>query len=416
VAKKKPKGEGPKRPQQRATQSEDIAEILESAAEGQKPLPADAVEVADDWPVKFADQDPNYDWRALMLRIRDLRGLTDKLLVPFILGELNPNQVATSIASNKDLPNAEEGERVSGVIAWLRSQVGSCSICGTTLDLQVDHETPRQDIIEGRATVADVANPANYRLRCRRHNSSRRHKRGGLTHLTTQSALMWLLFEFLPRTPFDFARLGRLYGLSMFAPRFAEAWTMAHWLRTSRQFDFEDSADLSDILSHLLLWPDGAMTRRRPEDLRQTGARQSNVMVSSRNHLIVIATADRKATAFRLPIITVPYSHYFSGRKVTVSVGAVSRDLTPPDLCFNYPSRKKGMGVPPFPTWKPSPPRGFEVIQVYEVPSTADATITLAKRQRVFAPGKRRGALGKGPASTVEVAVSGQTIHPLAFA
>lgn len=83
------------------------------------------------------------------------------------------------------------------------------------------------------ADLAEVADRLeNMILRCRRHNVVRRpsHKKGGLTFLTAEAALMWLLFVKRPTTSQEFAKICRTYGLSMANIRFEEAWAMARWL------------------------------------------------------------------------------------------------------------------------------------------------------------------------------------------
>src|SRR5207253_1014354 len=72
----------------------------------------------------------------------------------------------------------------------------------------------------------------NMVLRCRRCNVIRRrsHKFGGLTHLTAEAALMWILLVVRPLTHLDYIRMCRLYGMTMSDIRMNEAWAMAHWL------------------------------------------------------------------------------------------------------------------------------------------------------------------------------------------
>ncbi len=56
------------------------------------------------------------------------------------------------------------------------------------------------------------------------------HKLGGQTFLTTEAALMWILFVKRPKTYQAFEGLCRAYGLTMAHIRFQEAWAMARWL------------------------------------------------------------------------------------------------------------------------------------------------------------------------------------------
>lgn len=182
----------------------------------------------------------------------------------------------------------------AAVRSWHFLQNGRCADCGTRVDLQADHAIPREfvgsvgtalrntnpefetrdsadviseiekalrSLIDGykytgienelvtalsvdlyRALMAgakefgDFANVAdrldNMVLRCRRHNVVRRpsHANGGVTFLTAEAGLMWLLFVHRPDTYEKFAQLCRDYGLTMANIRFEEAWAMARWL------------------------------------------------------------------------------------------------------------------------------------------------------------------------------------------
>jgi hypothetical protein len=95
------------------------------------------------------------------------------------------------------------------------------------LELQADHVVPREKIGEAADRLE------NMTLRCRRCNVIRRpsHKKGGLTHLTAEAALMWILFTKKPATYQEFEKLCRSYGLTMANIRFEEAWAMAKWLQ-----------------------------------------------------------------------------------------------------------------------------------------------------------------------------------------
>ncbi len=80
------------------------------------------------------------------------------------------------------------------VRAWHFEQSGKCADCGTRLELQADHVVPKEEAGE------EADRLENMTLRCRRCNVVRRpsHKLGGKTLLTTESALMWLLFTKRP--------------------------------------------------------------------------------------------------------------------------------------------------------------------------------------------------------------------------
>jgi hypothetical protein len=84
----------------------------------------------------------------------------------------------------------------------------------------------------------------NITLRCRRCNVIRRpsHKKGGLTYLTAESALMWLLFTKKPRTYDEYKVLCRNYGLTMADVRFEESWAMARWLEREGLYEIDQES------------------------------------------------------------------------------------------------------------------------------------------------------------------------------
>src|SRR5699024_10700579 len=133
-----------------------------------------------------------------------------------LLGELNPPQVGTAIASadkkkfgfkdNHCREYPKEVSVMSRVMSWLYDQDGYCADCGTRLDLQADHVQGRENFENPR----DADTLDNLTLRCRRHNVAKRNShvgRAGRTALPAQQALMWILLELRPRTRRDFERL-----------------------------------------------------------------------------------------------------------------------------------------------------------------------------------------------------------------
>jgi hypothetical protein len=194
----------------------------------------------------------------------------------------------------------------AAVRSWHFSQNGRCVDCGTRIDLQADHAIPKEFVgavglaikadhadldtadslevikdIEGRlkallqannyggieatliglvatdlygalaAGVSDQSELANVAdrldnmvLRCRRHNVIRRpsHANGGVTFLTAEAALMWLLFVHRPDDYRDFANLCRAYGLTMANIRFEEAWAMARWLESTGAYQIKSTS------------------------------------------------------------------------------------------------------------------------------------------------------------------------------
>jgi hypothetical protein len=78
----------------------------------------------------------------------------------------------------------------------------------------------------------------NMQLLCKRCNAKKRpsHKRAGLTHLTAEAGLMWLLLHFRPDTYEEYKFLCRAYGTTMADIRFQEAWALAEWLRSGGRY------------------------------------------------------------------------------------------------------------------------------------------------------------------------------------
>lgn len=167
------------------------------------------------------------DWRALLNWFVQSGLLTYKEITSLTLGHLNPSQVGTSIASKKTFQRHFPPRKCwQAVRSWHFDQNGRCIDCGTRLELQADH-------VETRADHGDEADRLeNMTLRCRRCNVIRRpsHKQGGLTFLTAEAALMWILFRWRPTRYQDFEKLCREYGMTMANIRFQEAWAMARWL------------------------------------------------------------------------------------------------------------------------------------------------------------------------------------------
>jgi len=167
------------------------------------------------------------DWRRLIDWLIETGFVSAKEIGALVLGHLNPSQVGTSIASKKTFQaNYEPRKTMQAVLAWHVEQSGKCADCESRLELQADHVKTREE-------YGDAADRLeNMTLRCRRCNVVRRpsHKQGGLTHLTTESALMWLLLVKRPPTYQAYEKLCREYGLTMANIRFKEAWAMAHWL------------------------------------------------------------------------------------------------------------------------------------------------------------------------------------------
>lgn len=213
-------------------------DYLIDASEGDNAAVADEREFVDR--SALADIDWSEDhWADLLQDLIDGGIVSFKEVTALVLGHLNPSQVGTSIASKKTFQaNYAPRQTMQAVYAWHNSQTGRCEDCGTRLELQADH-------IESRELYGDAADRLdNMTLRCRRCNVVRRpsHLNGGKTFLTTESALMWLLFVHRPETYQEFERLCRRYGLTMANVRFREAWAMAHWLQRDGLYTIDSSS------------------------------------------------------------------------------------------------------------------------------------------------------------------------------
>ena len=178
-------------------------------------------------------------WQALITYLVDKGILNFKEVASLVLGHLNPSQVGTSIAS-KDTFKAQYPKRKcwQAVRVWHFQQSGKCADCGTRLELQADHKVSRKQL----GDKADRLK--NMTLRCRRCNVIRRpsHRKGGLTYLTAEAGLMWLLLVKRPKTYEDFEKLCRKYGLTMANIRFQESWAMARWLKRDGLYEIDSSS------------------------------------------------------------------------------------------------------------------------------------------------------------------------------
>ena len=176
------------------------------------------------------------DWQELLDWLIESGFVSAKEIGALVLGHLNPSQVGTSIASKATFQaHYPPRKTMQAVLAWHIAQSGKCADCGSRLELQADHVETRQDYGD------DADRLENMTLRCRRCNVIRRpsHRHGGKTHLTTESALMWLLFVKRPDTYQAYEKLCRNYGLTMANIRFKEAWAMAHWLAREGLYEID---------------------------------------------------------------------------------------------------------------------------------------------------------------------------------
>lgn len=179
-----------------------------------------------DFPSKDTDWQEE-QWKKIIQYLVNTGLVTYKEIASLLLGHLNPSQVGTSIASKTNFKSQFPPRKCwEATRKWHFRQSGRCLDCGTRLELQADHVIPREKLGDKADTLK------NMTLRCRRCNVIRRpsHKKGGLTYLTTEAALMWILFTKRPKTYQEYHNLCRGYGLTMANIRFEEAWAMARWL------------------------------------------------------------------------------------------------------------------------------------------------------------------------------------------
>lgn len=286
---------------------------------------------------------PDEEWSRLLRELIRAEIVTWKDVTTLVLGHLNPPQVGTALASSPGFKaRYGKGNTMRVVIRWLYQQSGRCADCGSRLELQADHRRPREEF--SNPLEADYIE--NMELRCRRCNVIRRpsHVYGGRTHLTAESALMWILFCIRPRTFLDFVRLCRLYGLTMADIRMQEAWAMAYWLPW---YEIEeDSSNMYD----LLLWSDNAITRRRtgavmpgdPEPLYQ-GVPGNYVL-----GFIARKSSAKAPVFYEMPLHQIPFSTY--------DLGSRPRN----DIAVKYRAPDRRNGRPP--RLLPLPPRDMQLL------------------------------------------------------
>lgn len=191
---------------------------------------------------QFPDSDHLWtedNWRTMLEHLIEEKLVTYKEISSLLLGSLNPPQVGTSVASKKTFQAHYPKRKCwEAVRQWHFDQSGQCTDCGTRLSLQADHIIPREEL----GDEADRLD--NLELRCRRCNVVKRpsHKQGGKTFLTSEAALMWILFTKTPRTYQEYHDACREYGLTMANVRFEEAWAMAKWLNKLGKYEISSES------------------------------------------------------------------------------------------------------------------------------------------------------------------------------
>ena len=270
-------------------------------------------------------------WLSLLQTLVDsgIGGWKD--ITALVLGHLNPLQVGTSLASSKGFKKRyDKGKTMRIVMEWVYQQTGRCADCGSRLELQADH-------IQGREAFANPLDAdfiENMMLRCRRCNVIRRpsHEFGGLTFLTAEAALMWIMLVIRPRTLYDYTRMCRLYGMTMSDIRMQEAWAMAHWLARAEPPAYGIENDVVSSYN-LLLWPDSAITRSDVDQPLTEGTTQIYTAVPGGATLgFLTRQNDGRMKFHEQPVAFIPFSTYDLGKR------------PPQALCIRYspPNRKRG--------------------------------------------------------------------------
>lgn len=282
-------------------------------------------EISDDAPGLYDGSWTEDQWLSLLEQLVSDRIVTWREVTTTILGELNPGQVGTGIASadktkfgfKRNHQAVHPGESfMPYVIRWLYATTGHCIRCGTRIDLQADH-------VDGRENFPDPMDADwldNMALRCRRHNVAKRKShiaRAGRTLLPAQQALMWILYQIRPVTKRDFARLCRLYGMTMSDIRFDEAWAMAVWLEREGHYRIASVQDHYDIVR----WSNNAITRRfTSTDPAPDGAKAIAADVPGESTFCFLSTPDgsrRSIRYYEFPLDDLPFAYDLGARSAT---------------------------------------------------------------------------------------------------
>lgn len=301
-------------------------------------------------PAAFGLQDQTWDdqqWLDLLSSLVASKFFSWKEVAALVLGHLNPSQVGTSLASSKGFQrNYGKGSTMRIVMEWMYQQTGQCADCGTRLELQADHIQARESFLD----PLDADTIENIAFRCRRCNVIRRpsHEFGGLTHLTAEAALMWILLVIKPRNLQDFIRLCRLYRMTMSDIRMQEGWAMAHWLAhaTPPSYGIEDDANSA---YDIVLWPDAAITRVDLNIALPDGAVRLYANVQGDAVFGFLTEYESGRVKYHnQPISFIPFSTYDLGNLPPQSLAI---RYTPPDRINRTPQRLSGL-----------PPRGMTLL------------------------------------------------------
>lgn len=189
--------------------------------------------IAQNFDVQISRNWSQEDWKDFIAKLVEQKLVSWEEIAAVVLGELNPPQVGTSLASNSNIKAQYSAKKAwQAVKKWLYEQPLGCRECKTLLKLEAEHTIPKGEL-HNEADKLD-----NIQLLCKRCNAKKRpsHKNAGLTHLTAEAGLMWLLLHFRPDTYEEYKVLCRAYGMTMANIRFEEAWALAEWLRREGRY------------------------------------------------------------------------------------------------------------------------------------------------------------------------------------
>lgn len=278
-------------------------------------------------------------WFDLLRTLVESGVVSWKDVTALVLGHLNPSQVGTSLASSEGFKRRYgKGNTMRIVMEWVYAQNGKCADCGSRLELQADHIKGREEFVD----KLDADYIENMMLRCRRCNVIRRpsHEFGGLTFLTAEAALMWILLVIRPRTFKDYVRLCRLYGMTMSDIRMEEAWAMAHWLARDEPPAYGIEDDERGEYD-LVLWPNSAITRVDPDFELPPEARRIYARVRGDSILgFLTLQPDGRMKFHEQPISFIPFSTYDLGARPPQ---ALAIHYSAPDRKAGEPQRLVGL-------------------------------------------------------------------------
>ena len=185
----------------------------------------------------LADLQTENDWKKFLEYLVENKLTSFAEIGRVFLTELNPNQIGTQLASNKEFQQKyPKGTAWKAAKAWFYGQPLGCAKCKSLLQLEVEHVKSRSEHgIEAQDLVYMV-------LMCKRCNMMQRpsHKNAGKTPLNTGAALMYILLLNRPKTYNEYEKLCRDYCLTVSDIRFQEAWAMAIWLAREGKYDILD--------------------------------------------------------------------------------------------------------------------------------------------------------------------------------